>query len=85
MATENLREKINVLTNMIQAEDLQMFQAQMLIATTEKSAGDAQVDQAMAAQAANSKAQVLAHTRRLETYRAKLAELSAELNAPKEA
>ena len=81
MTTENLREKINMLTNMVQSEDLQVFQQQMLVATVATSTGDAQVDQAMRSNAANAKAQILAGTRRLETYRAKLAELTAELDA----
>jgi len=80
VSTENLREKINMLNNMIQADDLQTFQAQMQIDATAKTSGDAQVDQALAGQAANAKAQILACARRLETYRAKLAELNAELN-----
>ncbi len=84
MGTENLREKINMLNNMIQADDLQMFQAQMQVDATLKSSGDAQVDQAMKAQADNCKAQIMACARRLETYRAKHAELSAEMNTPKE-
>lgn len=79
MATENIREKINMLTNMIQAEDLQSFQAQMQVDTTNATCGDVAVDQALAAQATNAKAQILACTRRLETYRAKLIELNAEL------
>lgn len=80
MGTENLREKINMLTNMVQAEDLQMFQSQMVVDVSGQKSGDAQVDQALAGEAANAKARMLAHTRRLETYRAKLAELTAELN-----
>lgn len=81
MTTENLREKINVVTNMIQSEDLQMFQAQLFVDAASTTTGDKQIDQAMTGQAANSKAQILAHTRKLETYRAKLAELNAELNS----
>ena len=81
MATENLREKINVLNNMIQADDLQSFQTQLQIDAAKTTSGDAQVDQAMKAQAENAKAQILACARRLETYRAKHAELSAELNS----
>ncbi len=83
MTTENLREKINMLTNMIQADDLQAFQAQMQVDAAGTSSGDAQVDQALAGQATNAKAQILACTRRLETYRAKLAELNAELSPGK--
>lgn len=83
MATENLREKINMLTNMIQAEDLQVFQSQMIVDAATETTGDTQVDQAMVGNATNSKAQILAGTRRLETYRAKLAELTAELNVTK--
>jgi hypothetical protein len=81
MTTENLREKINMLNNMIQAEDLQSFQSQLLVDSTSKTTGDEQVDKAMAANATNAKAQILACTRRLETFRAKRAELDAELNA----
>ncbi len=80
MGTENLREKINMLVNMIQADDLQMFQAQMQVDAAGESTGDAQVDQALAGQATNAKAQILACTRRLATYRAKLVELNTELN-----
>lgn len=81
MATENLREKINMLTNMIQADDLQMFQSQMQVDATAKSTGDVGVDQAMAANATNARSQILACARRLETYRTKLAELNTELNS----
>jgi hypothetical protein len=79
MGTDNLREKINMLNNMIQADDLQSFQAQMQVDAALKTSGDAQVDQALKAQAENAKAQILACARRLETYRAKLVELNAEL------
>ncbi len=80
MGTENLREKINMLTNMIQAEDLQRFQAQAQVDVASESTGDAQVDQALAGQATNAKAQVLACARRIVSFREKLDALNAELN-----
>lgn len=82
MATSNLREKINMLTNMIQAEDLQIFQAQIIVDSALKSTGDVQVDQAMQANATNSKAQVLASARRRAHCEELLAELTAELSGP---
>lgn len=81
MTTEFLREKINVLNNNIQAEAMQQFQSQLMVDVAAKTTGDTQVDQALKAQADNAKAQLLACTRRLETYREKLTELNAELNA----
>lgn len=81
MTTTNLREKINMLTNMIQAEDLQIFQAQIIVDSAAKSTGDAQVDQAMQANANNSKAQVLASTRRMAHCQEVLTALTAELAA----
>lgn len=80
MATEHLREKINVLNNMIQADDLQAFQAQLIIDAALKSSGDAQVDAAMKNSASNARAQLLACNCRLETYRKRLSELTAELD-----
>lgn len=81
MATEFLREKINTLSNMIQAEALQMFQHQMQVDIMSKSTGDVAVDSQLAGQASNSKAQILAHSRRLGVYRSKHAELTSELEA----
>jgi hypothetical protein len=81
--TENLREKINMLNNMIQADDLQSFQAQLLIDAAQTSTGDPQVDQAMQGNASNARAQLLQCNARLTTYRATLKTLNDELNAPK--
>lgn len=80
MATEFLHEKISMLASMIQAESLQVFQSRTQVDTAAVSTGDARVDHALTEQATNAKAQILASTRRLETYRAAHAELSDELS-----
>lgn len=79
MTTSNLREKINVLQNMIQADDIQMFQAELVVAASEASTGDPQVDQAMKANAMNARAQAMQCGARLIIYRARLTDLQAEL------
>lgn len=77
--TTNLRDKINLLTNMIQAEDLQEFQASLLIDAAGKTTGDVAVDAAMTANATNAKANKLACARRRQHYEEVLAELNKEL------
>ena len=79
MATLYLREKINLLNNMIQAEDLQAYQNQLLVDAANKPSGDAQVDQSMKSNASNLRAALLASSVRLEHYRSELAKLTAEL------
>lgn len=79
MATEFLREKINVLNNMIQQTVLEHFQVSMVIKIAATSTGDAQIDQNFQAAASNAKTQMLACERRLEVYREELAKLSEEL------
>jgi uncharacterized protein (UPF0216 family) len=79
MATEFLREKINVLNNMIQQTALEHFQVSLVIKIAATSTGDAQIDQNFHAAASNAKTQMMACERRLEVYRQELAQLSAEL------
>lgn len=79
MSTTNLRQKINALENMIQADDIQMFQAELIVAASETSTGDPQVDQAMKANAMNASAQAMQCKARLAVYRGKLIDLQAEM------
>jgi hypothetical protein len=79
MATEFLREKINILRNNVQAEALQIFQHQLLVDAAAATTGDKQVDQAMSAQAEQSRTVIMGSKRRLDTYLPKLGELEAEL------
>lgn len=79
MATDYLREKINILNNMIQQAALEQFQLNLLIKVASVTAGDAQVDQQLQASATNAKAQLLACERRLAVYREELAPLNIEL------
>lgn len=81
MATEFLREKINSLNNLILQEALQVFQHQLLIDATATSTGDPQIDAGMKENARQANVVVTASSKRLGVYRAKLAELTAELNA----
>ena len=79
MATDYLREKINILNNMIQQAALEQFQLNLLIKVASVTAGDAQVDQQLQASATNAKAQLLECERRLAVYREELAPLNIEL------
>lgn len=79
MTTEFLREKINILNNMIQQVVLEQFQLNLLVKVAAASTGDAQVDQNLQASATNAKAQLLACERRLAVYREELAPLNVEL------
>ena len=79
MATDYLREKINILNNLIQQSALERFQLSLIIKAASSSAGDAQVDQNLQAAATNAKAQLLACERRLAVYTEELAPLNAEL------
>lgn len=79
MATDYLREKINILNNMIQQAVLEQFQLNLLIKIAADTTGDGQVDQNLQASATNAKAQMLACERRLAVYRAEIAPLNAEL------
>lgn len=81
MRTEHLREKINALTNWIASEALQIFQHELLVEAASKTSGDKQVDEQMRTMAQNAKSVILASSRRLAVYKAKQAELEAELNA----
>lgn len=80
MATEFLREKINLLRQNVQNESLQVFQHELLIEAASVSTGDKQVDQALQAQAENAKTVVMGSLRRLSTYQPKLDELEKELS-----
>lgn len=79
MATEFLREKINVLNNMIQQAALEQFQLSLVVKIASSSTGDAQIDQNLQAAATNAKAQITACERRLAVYREELAPLNVEL------
>lgn len=79
MATEFLREKINILNGMIQQTVLEQFQLGLVVKIASATTGDAQVDQNMQAAATNAKAQLLSCERRLAVYKEELAPLSAEL------
>lgn len=79
MATDYLREKINILNNMIQQAVLEQFQLNLLVKIAADTTGDAQVDQNLQAAATNAKAQLLSCERRLAVYREELAPLNAEL------
>lgn len=79
MATDYLREKINILNNMIQQAVLEQFQLNLLIKVAASTTGDAQVDQQLQAAATNAKAQLLACERRLAVYREEIGPLNTEL------
>lgn len=81
MSTEFLREKINVLNNMVQQAVLEQFQLQIAIEVASQSTGDAQIDANLLAAATNAKGQLLACERRLVVCRARLIELQTELDA----
>lgn len=82
MTTDHLREKINMLDQLICNEDVQLLQHQLIVKAAETSTGDAQVDkQIMQTNAANSQAQIKAITARLSVYKAERDSLNAELNA----
>ncbi len=79
MATEFLRERINMIVQLTQAEVLNIEQHELLIKASEKGSGDAQVDRVMVGNAQNARAVVLASQRRLQTYKDRLDELTKEL------
>lgn len=82
MGTEHIREKINMLNNIICNEDVQLLQNQLIVKAAEATTGDLQVDQQiMLPNASNSKVQIMAITARLAVYKAARDELTAELNA----
>lgn len=81
MATEYLREKINVLTQLDQQTALEAYQHELVLKIASQSSGDDQVDANFAASAQNSKAVLLACNRRRAVYQAELAALNAEVNA----
>lgn len=79
MATEFLREKINILNGMIQQTTLEQFQLALIVKLAASTTGDAQIDQNLQASATNAKAQLLACERRLTVYREEIAPLNTEL------
>ena len=79
MATDHLREKLNTLTQLIQNEELQIFQHEMLVEAAATSTGDKQVDQVLQGQAQNSKTAIIGAAARTRIYKAKRAALEAEL------
>lgn len=81
MATEYLREKVNVLTQLDQQTALEAYQHELVVKIASQTCGDPQVDANFAANAQNSKATLLACNRRRAVYQAELAALNAELNA----
>lgn len=84
MTTTNLREKINVLTTLLQQADLEAFQLELTVQCAAESSGDAQVDTQLRAHAQNASAQLLAVKRRVAVCQAALDPLQAELNANQE-
>jgi hypothetical protein len=83
MATEHIREKINLLNNAITSEALQIYQHECLVEAASQSTGDKQVDEQIKTQAQNSKSVILGSERRLAVYRARHAALQAELEKAK--
>jgi hypothetical protein len=81
MATDYLREKINTLSQLRMNADIEAFQHSLNVKIASETSGDPQVDANLSANAQNSKAQLLACTRRLVVYNAELNALQAELDA----
>lgn len=81
MATEFLREKINIAQQLVQQAELERFQLDLSLKVAAETTNDPQVDQNLQAMATNSRAQLLRVHRQLAVYRAELEKLSQELTA----
>lgn len=81
MATEYLRNKLDTVEALIAQEEVAAFQHSLIVADAETSTGDDEVDAGLRAQATNSRKQLIAAQRRLETRKKVREELRAEQSA----
>lgn len=81
MTTNYLREKIATLNNLIQSEELNLFQYELVVEDADVKTGDAELDKQMGGQAANAKTAMKAIQRRLDVRTAKLQALQQEFDA----
>lgn len=79
--TSFIREKMNLLTNLMQQTELELFQLELHVEVASASTGDKQVDANLGAVAQNAKTQMLVHRRKMAVYQAKLEAYRLELNA----
>lgn len=84
MATEYIREKLNILGSLLQNSEMEKFQHELHVEVATKPTGDAGIDANLQAQASNAKAQILSCLRRSDVYRGRIQALTAEMNAATE-
>lgn len=78
MTTSNIREKMNVLGNLLLQADLEQFQLQLTIDCAATPSGDAQADAQLQMQSKNAATQLAIVRRRIEVCQAQLDHLTIE-------